>query len=201
MQQRRGEHGVGAVEVDVRVDAPLLVASLVPLEQAHLIVGVVAAVVDRFAEHMVEPWNAVAGHARGRGQHRLDLAAQDRRHALVRVHDQHPLVLEQRESPIFLCSGVHVLVLHDAVGIAPRDLQGGVEAERIADEDLVGPGHALQALLDHVRTVERGNEDREGRTRDHPSCLGLRSGVSRGHRRHAAAPASTGAGSLRGAVA
>ena len=52
-------------------------------------------------------------------------------------------------------------MLLDAAAIAGRYLQRVVGAERIEDDDLVGPANALEAGAEGRLVIEGGDEDRE----------------------------------------
>ena len=76
---------------------------------------------------------------------RLDLLRERRRHALVGVERQNPVVARERRRVVLLRDVAGPLADDDAIGVPPRDRDGVVGALRVDDDDLVGPGDRLRA--------------------------------------------------------
>ena len=155
-----------------------------PVVQAQLMVGIPVRGSNPLAEMPRHARDAISGMRRFRRQHVLDFTRELRRHALIGVERQDPVVARDRRRVVFL-GDVAGPLAHDDMWREPlRDRHGVVGAAGIDDDQLVGPGDRLQRLADVRRFVPGDDRDRElrhGRSLTRDSGFGIwdlgRSGI------------------------
>src|SRR2546427_561510 len=81
--------------------------------------------------------------------------------ALVGVDAQHPVVRHQIQRLIAELPEARKVALIDLVRVFPADLLSPVGAVGVQDDDLVGPGEALEGTTDLPFLVERQDVSRE----------------------------------------
>ncbi len=62
------------------------------------------------------------------------------------------------DRPVFLRSGIEVLVLNNATAVLLTDGKCAVGAERVADKDLIHPYDALDTVTNHIGAVTCWNK-------------------------------------------
>ena len=98
----------------------------------------------------------------------LDFGGELRRHALVGVERQDPVVARDRRRVILLIDVSRPLADEDAVSVSLRDGDRRIRALRIDDDDFVRPGDRCQRLTNVCRFVAGDDRDRKLR---HPGSL------------------------------
>ena len=114
-----------------------------------------ASQVVRDARHPV----ALAG--RLGGEQRADLGGQRRRDAFVRVERENPVVRGQAVSEVLLIDVAGPRAGLHASALRSRDGDRVVSASRVHEDDLVGPGGAVDGVGDVFRLVEGDDGDRD----------------------------------------
>jgi len=130
-------------------------------EQATLIIGIQPAVLDPGAPEDVLPRDRVAVGGTAPADHPLDFATQLRRHPLVGVEREHPLPHRLLQGKVLLHGEARPRPDPDPVRELPRHLHGLVRGLGVHDDDLVGPGDALQARAEPLLLVPGDDRRRE----------------------------------------
>ena len=139
---------LGAVQDHDLVNlAPGVVAGLAVPQQAQLVVGIPAGMVDHSAEDVV-----VAGNPPARARFILHGAAhlggQLRRGALVGINEEDPVGIHSIQGGIALLGEVLKPVLQNRRPRPLRELHRSILAEGVEHHHLIGPLHAGDALRD-----------------------------------------------------
>ena len=130
-------------------------------EEPQLPVGPEAAVPDPPPPEEVATRHSIAIVRPIVGQHTKDLFTKLGRYLLVGVERQDPVAARFRDGEILL-RGEAGPGSHDhAVRELPRELHGLVVRQSVDDDDLVGPGHALQTRAKTLLLVQGDHDHRE----------------------------------------
>ena len=126
------------------------------LEQPQLDVGIPVAVPYPPAQVVALPREFVAESIPGAAvELGFDLVFQRRGHLFIGVHEEDPLVPRHFADHVPLPDVPEPLLLEDPVGELAADLDGGVRAEAVKDDDFVAPLHAFETTPDLEFLVER----------------------------------------------
>ena len=127
---------------------------------------------------------AVAGD-RAAGEEPAQLGGERRRHRLIGLEDQHPLVADRQvvEPPLEDPGDDPAVVVgevHDLVGVPAGDLDRSVRALRVEHEELIHEaGHARERALEVRLLVAGGDEDGQGKSARCRHPFSLRAGLAR----------------------
>src|SRR6185503_19822671 len=102
----------------------------------------------------------LAGHG---GQRTPDLGRELVAHALVGVEVEHPFAGRRVERELLLDPIARPRIVHDARGVLPGDLRGGVARAAVDHDDLVAPGDAVEVQSYLARFVLADDDARDGR--------------------------------------
>ena len=155
------------VDEQVGVDALVRIARVPAVEKPRHAVALQAAVLHFLAEHEVAAADGVGPVIERPFERAQDLVAQLRRHALVGVDDEDPVVRGAVDGVVLLRGRAEVLALLDADPgkLLAHALDRAVGGERVDEVDLVGPFDGAEALLDLLDLVEGVDDRGHGRAR------------------------------------
>ncbi len=150
-----------AIDHHIGVNLAILISAFVTAKQPNAAIVLPTAIAHRLAKEEIRAANVISCCTVRGAENLQDFVAEFGSHPLVRIDDHHPFMRRLRDGPVLLRRRIDVFMLDESDVGVPGNLERAIRTERIDDEDLVGPIHAIETISKILFLVESGYDDRD----------------------------------------